>query len=140
MQYNFWLNWYINKPGNPCKRDIAVGVLSQQDIVGIQALYGARGQPVAARGGNVSGPVPKRSLESETNSERGVIGELTDDAVARAKETLEQARSTIENRPMRSRSGPTEQQGTAQAVADLIGALDDVQSLANGNRSQKREP
>ncbi len=49
MQYNFALDWYVEKPPtpNPCERDHDVGNLSPKDIAVVQRIYGLPPKAVA---------------------------------------------------------------------------------------------
>ncbi|WP_448145976.1 M12 family metallopeptidase [Labrys miyagiensis] len=60
MQYNFALNWYLEKPPqtNPCERDHDISSLSPKDVAVVQYIYGKPASTAAAAPGG--GPAVER--------------------------------------------------------------------------------
>lgn len=107
MQYNFAANWYVNKLGNPCKRDRDIYTLSPRDIAGIETLYGKR-----------------NPFESDKTL---VVDRLTENAIGAARTRLKAVRADAErNKEPATRAVSSPQ---AAATSALLDALDDLQKL-----------
>ena len=116
MQYNFSKDEFIQIPGkkNPCYRETPIDNLSQQDIAGIQVLYGPPGGAITAQRKG-SADIPASAPDSAVAAARASLTTL---------DTMMQAEAAG-----RSGKDPEKAKAAAAAFTDVVAALKDFESV-----------
>ncbi len=114
MQYNFSKDEFVQIPGkkNPCYREHPINNLSEKDVVGIQALYGARGGAASARA--AADTIPASAPDSAVAAARASLGRL---------DTMMQAEASGRSKD------PAKAKAAAAAFDAMVAALKDYESV-----------
>ncbi len=120
MQYNFPKEEFLDLPGkqNPCYRATPIDNLSEQDIKGIQVLYGAptgAGAGAAMRKGGE--PVPASMPDSAVAAARADLGKLETEMKADASGTNRSGKDAMKAK------------AAAAAFAEVVASLKDLETV-----------
>lgn len=118
MQYNFGKEEFRQIPGkeNPCYRETPIDSLSEQDIAGIQAIYG----------------MPHGAAAARKNADNMIVTPVPDAAVAAARADLDKmaAMMTAEaSGASRSDKDPAKARAAAAAFDAVVAAVKDIESV-----------
>jgi hypothetical protein len=118
MQYNFAKEEFVDIPGkkNPCFREAPINDLSQQDIEGIQAVYG---MPAVAAGQRKGQPetVPASQPDSAVAAARADLGKM---------EAMMLAEASAGNR---SGKATADAKAAAAAFSEVVAAVKDIEAV-----------